>query len=361
MLISSAELLRYSIPFTTPVALTSTTLHRREGALVRLVADKGLEGWGEVSPLPSFNPESLAAAIDQLRTLIPQLVGRRISPNDLLQDNHPFYPTLDLLPSTRFGLEAALLNLSAVSCGMLLPEMLSDRSRETVEISGLLSGSERDVLSRAASMREQGYRAVKLKVGRRRVAEDAEIVWRVQEILGNGVRLRLDANRAWSFKEAEEFAGRVSGIAIEYVEEPLSEPGGLPGLARRWDLPVALDESLVGMDPDGLEEYPHARAVVLKPTLLGGVVRSLRFIERARALGMMPVVSASYEAGVGTSVLVALAATGDEPAGLDTYRGLAEDVLQRPLALPAPAVEVRGTMEAARRVEVGRLEPVFFG
>ena len=74
---------------------------------------------------------------------------------------------------------------------------------------------------------------------------------------------------------------------------------------------------------------------------------------------MAAVVSPSYEAGVGTGALVALAAAvGGEPAGLDTYRALAEDVLDAPLPLPAPMVDVRGTMEAARVVDVNRLQPL---
>jgi O-succinylbenzoate synthase len=101
---------------------------------------------------------------------------------------------------------------------------------------------------------------------------------------------------------------------------------------------------------------------VLKPTLLGGVWRVWRLAERAKALGMASVVSSSYEGGVGTGALVALAAVvGEEPAGLDTYRTLAEDVIEVPLSLPAPTVDVRETMEAARKVDVVRLEPVPLG
>jgi hypothetical protein len=43
---------------------------------------------------------------------------------------------------------------------------------------------------------------------------------------------------------------------------------------------------------------------------------------------------------------------------LDTYRALAEDVIEAPLPLPAPAVDVRETMEAARKVDAGRLESI---
>jgi O-succinylbenzoate synthase len=81
--------------------------------------------------------------------------------------------------------------------------------------------------------------------------------------------------------------------------------------------------------------------------------------EQALRLGMTPVVSAAYESGVGTAALVALAAGVGEhpvPAGLDTYRALAGDVLEAPLGLPAPSVDVGQTAEASRRIDVGRLE-----
>jgi O-succinylbenzoate synthase len=80
---------------------------------------------------------------------------------------------------------------------------------------------------------------------------------------------------------------------------------------------------------------------------------------RALRLGMTPVVSSAYESGVGTAALVALAAgIGDHPvpAGLDTYRALADDVLDTPLGLPAPSVDVGETAVASRAVDVGRLQ-----
>jgi hypothetical protein len=73
----------------------------------------------------------------------------------------------------------------------------------------------------------------------------------------------------------------------------------------------------------------------------------------------MPVISSTYESGVGAAALVALAAgIGDSPvpAGLDPYRAMAEDVLETPLDLPAPEVGVRETRDASRTVDVRRLE-----
>ena len=74
---------------------------------------------------------------------------------------------------------------------------------------------------------------------------------------------------------------------------------------------------------------------------------------------MAAVLSSSYEGGVGIGALVGLAAAvGKVPVGLDTYRALAEDVINPPLLLPAPAVDVLETMKAARMVDVGRLRPI---
>ena len=359
MRISGFDLYRYDLALSEPVTLKDATLHRREGALIRLTADDGSEGWGEAAPLPNFSPESLQGTIEELRATGLCLSDRELTGNPAEQDDTPFPELTSLTPSARFGLEVALLNLRAAYRGDTLPDLLTDDPAKTVYTNGLISDSIEKVLAEASSMAEEGYRAVKLKVGRRAILEDVEVVRKVGEVLGDGVSLRLDANRAWGFDEALEFSRGISGTRIEYVEEPLAVPVRLAELAREWGLPVALDESLVGMEPEDPERHAYARAVVLKPTLLGGVSRTLRLAEGARALGMAPVLSSSYEVGVGMGALVALAATvGEEPAGLDTYRALAEDVIESPLPLPAPTVDVRETMEAARKVDAGRLESI---
>ncbi|HEX2729019.1 MAG TPA: enolase C-terminal domain-like protein, partial [Rubrobacteraceae bacterium] len=196
------------------------------------------------------------------------------------------------------------------------------------------------------------------KVGGRSVQEDIGLVRAVKEVLGTSGSLRLDANRAWSLEEGVRFARGVSGWGIEYIEEPLADPAGLREFAGTCGIPVALDESLVGMAPETLEKHRYAGAVVLKPALIGGVSRTLRLAELALELGMRPVISSAYEAGVGTAALVALAAgIGYEeiPAGLDTYRRLAEDVVEPRLSLPAPRLDVSEAVASGRGVVSSRL------
>jgi o-succinylbenzoate synthase len=343
------DLYRYGLPLRRPPALEGTTLHRREGLLVRLSGDDGSEGWGESAPLPGFSEESLDEAAEQLRRLAGSLVGRDVTGDWVDGGSGREMDRSD--PSVRFGLELAFWNLYADHSGLDLPELVSSSPSTTVPVNGLIS-SPMEALEEARRMSDAGYESVKLKVGTRPVAEDFRLVRELGVELDN-ISLRLDANRAWSYEEAAEF---VRGAPrFEYLEEPLADPRRLPELVHEFGVPVALDESLVGMEPEDLEAHRYAQAVVLKPTLLGGIERTLRLAGRALDLGMTPVVSSAYESGVGTAALVALAAGIGEhpvPAGLDTYRALAEDVLDTPLALPAPHLDVGQAIYASRRVAI---------
>jgi O-succinylbenzoate synthase len=357
MRLAGFDLFRFSLPLRGPLVLRGATLHRREGLLLRLSGDDGAEGWGESTPLPGFSEESLHQAIAQMRRLAGSLIGRKITDDWTVRDG-AFGRELERVapaPSVRFGLELAVRNMCAASSGSSLPELLAGQPR--VPVNGLLSGSWDEVLEEAQRMKNAGYEAVKLKVGARSVAKDARLVRGLVEEVGSIISLRLDANRAWGYGQAAEFLR--GAPRFEYLEEPLADPARLPQLVREFGAPVALDESLVGMEPEVLEEHRYARAVVLKPTLLGGISNTLRIAERALRLGMTPVVSSAYESGVGTAALVAMAASiGDHPvpAGLDTYRALADDVLDIPLGLPAPSVDVAEAAVASRAIDVGRLE-----
>ena len=361
MKLARFDLYRYSLPFSLPLKLGGTTLYRREGFLLKLAGDDGSEGWGETAPLPGFSRESSAEAASQLRRLAGSMMSREAT-DDWVDPYGEFARKLDRItpvPSARFGIELALWNLYGASSGRTLPELVTPTPRDEVPVNGLLSASPMEVLEEARRMRDAGYLSVKLKVGARTVADDVALVRALGEEHGRGISLRLDANRAWGYEEAAEFVRGAAEVRFEYIEEPLADPTRLPGFGREFGVPVALDESLVGMEPEALEEHRYARAFVLKPTLLGGLSRTLRVAERALRLGVTPVMSSAYESGVGTAALVALAAGIGEhlvSAGLDTYRTMAGDVLETPLNLPAPSVGVRETADASRTIEARRLQ-----
>ena len=322
--------------------------------------ENGATGLGEASPLPGFSGESLGDSAKQLHSLCHRLLRRKLSRNRIGPNGAPEREINDtgLTPSARFGIELALYNLHAAGEGKSLPEVLCAVPVASVPVNGLLSGTLEEVLAGGRRLREAGYGAVKLKVGTRGVEKDAEMVRGLREVLGEDVWLRLDANRAWSFAEAVSFLRGVEDMGYEYLEEPLVDPFGLESLARDYGAFVALDESLVGMAPEDLERHGYARAVVIKPTLLGGISRSLRLADEANRLGITPVVSSAYESGVGTGALVALAAAtggGKIAAGLDTYRRLGADVLNPPLEMTTPRIALNEMFHAGWKLDRDRL------
>lgn len=342
MRIAAAETVPYRLRLTRSVVWGGQAYETREGVLLRLVDGDGREGWGDAAPLPGFSSETPDEAADALRPIGEALVGREVEPADAVRPDAPIHTALDAagLPSSvRFAVDLALADLAAQALGRTLPQALHPDPAVALPLNGLLMGEREDVAAQAREMARAGYAAVKLKTGRQSVAADVEAVRAVREALGPRVALRLDANRAWSADEAAEFAAGVADVWIDYVEEPLADPAGLPELWLDTGLPIALDETLQAPGGEAMLRG-WARAVVLKPTLVGGLVATLRLAAAARAVGVRVVLSAAFESGVGLRGVAALAAaTGAEPAGLDTYRWLAEDVTG-PLPFRQPRVDV---------------------
>ncbi len=331
MEIASVTGFRYRLPLRAPLRLGAHTIAAREGLLVRVTVATGGAGWGDAAPLPGFSSETLDEAAEALDAAASALRGRAV------EEALAYVAAEGATPSVRFGLELALFDLRAQAAATPLPAVLGPAPRSVVSLNGLIAETGPAALAAAERLPAAGYRAVKLKVGRQAVADDAALVRRVKARLG-AAALRLDANRAWSLDAARAFAEAVADVPIAYVEEPLADPSALPTLAAETALPVALDERVQeGARPAA---PPYARAVVLKPPAAEAV-----------AVGATPVLSAAFESGVGLRGLVALAAclgADDVPAGLDTYRRFSADVLRPRLPLSGPRVDVAAVMAADR-------------
>ena len=354
MQIADVQLFRYRLPLRAPLSVGGRTLTERRGLLLRVEGPDGHEGWGEAAPLPGFSRESLADAAAHARRLVSGLPGTDLPDADLdaLLEG---LPDADLPPAVRWAAESAVVDLWAAIRGMSVVDVMGGGA-ETVALNALIT-DDADLQAEDERLRAVGYRAVKLKVGRRTVEADATRVRALHELLGGDVGLRLDANRAWTLEEARAFAGAMGDLPLDYVEEPLRDPAGLSDLVDATGLPVALDETTREGPPGALPDALRVRAVVLKPTLLGGLAAARRWAQWTQERGGVPIVSASYESGVGLRMLAALAATlSDAPAGLSTYNRLAADVLTPRLPLDGPTVRLRALHDAT--VDRAALTPV---
>ena len=93
---------------------------------------------------------------------------------------------------------------------------------------------------------ERGFRAIKMKVGRARLAEDVERVAAMRALVGPEVPLMVDANMRWSAEEAVRAARAFHEHDIYWLEEP-TIPDDIEGhvrIAREGGVPIAAGENL---------------------------------------------------------------------------------------------------------------------
>ena len=284
----------------------------REGFVVR-IEESGRTGLGEASIVPEVGTEPLEAAREAL--------GRaplRLDELDALAGT----------PAARHAVELALLDLAAQREGVPLAKLLEARAAGSVAVSALLVERAACGLAReAAAAVAAGFRTVKLKLG---ADDDYVRAAVVRDSVGPSVRLRVDANAAWTAEQALRMLRTLAPLGIELCEQPTADLAGLE------DSPVAIaaDEQ-VATDLEGA--LARASVLVLKPMALGGVLPALRLAARARGLGKRVVVTTSLDGAIARAgaahLAAALLAFADEPAsGLATGALFATDVCADRLA-----------------------------
>jgi O-succinylbenzoate synthase len=307
--LNATQLYRYRLPLVAPVRSGDRQLTCREGLLIRQT-EGNRESWAEAAPLPGYSVETLSEVIKAAR-----------------QRQWNAYPSLQFASaSLSFGPAHGNLVVNA----LLMGEMAKLRSE----------------LERASQL---PHSTVKLKVARGApLEEEIDIVQTLRRSLRPDQRLRLDANRGWSYDQALEFCRAIGDCDVEYLEEPTQDPSDFERLAQVTSVPYALDETL--REPISLGDFPNAAALIIKPTLLGGPEQ----LETLFTSAIPCVVSAAFESGIGILNIARLAShyPNSLAAGLDTYRWLADDVLHPRLSLERGLFD----LTAAWKIDFSRLE-----
>ena len=357
----------YRLPFAQPVATARGRLEQRAGAILWLDGPDSVSGLGEVAPLPHLAGRELDQALDLLEELRDEVERSGPQLERLLAGWRDWTPGGRAL---RAALETAWLDLQARRLELPLARWLSARVRTAVPVNAVVTAPTiAAVAKEARAAVAAGFRTVKLKVGVvESEAAEIERVAAVRDAIGSGVRLRLDANGAWTIEQAVRLLRALARYEIELVEQPVPA-GDLEGLAevrRRGPLPVAADEAVTGPEAARrILELEAADALVLKLPVVGGIAPAREIAELAAARGCAVIVTSAFEAGVGLAAALHLAAWLPGPllaCGLATAGLLAETLVREPLAAcrgrlrlpPGPGLGVTLDTTALARWQQGR-------
>ena len=352
----------FRIPFAQEFSIGSSpgaSLRAREGLLVELQSDRGACGLGEASPLPERAEGSASAAADLLREIGPLLLGA---------DWGSVRERLDALPArpgtqaVRCAFDVAQLDLMSKAAGVPVAAQLvreyGGQTAAAVPVNATIGArSPEDVRAASDRARAAGYPAVKLKVGVAGTLEAERLrVAAAREALGPEMRLRLDANGAWTVAEAIAMLSALEAYDLEWVEQPVADIAALAAVRRETRVRIAADESVGDIaSARALLQADAADVLVLKPMSLGGLRPAAEIARLARSTGVAAVVTTTIDSGIGTAAALQLAATLPAPApacGLATAPLLAADLVRRPL--PIEDGEMRLPEEPGLGVQLDR-------
>lgn len=102
------------------------------------------------------------------------------------------------------------------------------------------------LLEQSDRFQAEGFRAIKMKVGREHLSEDVERVRRMREHVGDDFPLMVDANMKWSADQAVRAARSLEEFNLLWIEEPTipDDVAGHVRVVREGRTPVATGENM---------------------------------------------------------------------------------------------------------------------
>ena len=307
---------------------------RRAGitnALVEVVTDEGVTGVGECPGHPNValvremleSVRDVMVGEDPLRP--ERLMGFLLARRGLHHFRHAANTALG-------GLETALWDIVGKVAGQPLARLLGGPVRDTVPYYRYVPmGPSEQMAARAAEGVAEGVSTIYLKTGfdRRKDVADVDAV---RKAIGPDVKLRIDANEAWSPGEAISIVNELEPYDLEFVEQPVSmyDLDGLARVRRATRTPIAANQA-AWLEFDVLEIVRKRAADVILtcPHQLHGLA-AFKKVAGLCELAGLPIVKHSFgDLGVTTYAAAHVLATCPNAtlANQTHYNLLGDDVI----------------------------------
>lgn len=246
-----------------------------QGWIVCLHTDEGITGYGYASATPMLGAsyEGLRGVLD---TFVPTLIGKDAMSIEAILI--ALEKQVRGVNQAKAGIDCALHDLVSRKLNVPLHQLFGGKVRETVPILRVLSIKAPDEMAgMAQKLADQGYSQFKIKV-EGDVETDVARVRAIRRQVGDAALLTIDANQAYTPKDAILALNRMAEYRIDLAEQPTAVDD-LVGLKLVTDsVPVAVeaDESAASLrDVMVLVSNRIVDAVSLKIPKLGGLRNAL--------------------------------------------------------------------------------------
>jgi mandelate racemase len=260
--------------------------------LIDLYTEEGVVGRSYLEP---YLPKAMAYLLPALADLGEALKGRRIAPAELYEAGRKSlhfvgYEGLSMIAVA--GLDMAAWDALAQAAGLPLCALLggSVGPVPAYNSNGLWLKPPDEVAGEAQELRnEGGFRGLKLRLGRQRIADDLATIEAVRRAVGEDMALMVDFNQGLHLGEALERCHAIDDLGLAWIEEPIVYDNleGYARLTAELKTPIQIGENFYG--PRALYTALQMKAcdyVMPDFMRIGGVTGWLRAAAIAGAAGI---------------------------------------------------------------------------
>jgi L-alanine-DL-glutamate epimerase-like enolase superfamily enzyme len=141
--------------------------------------------------------------------------------------------------------DIALYDIAAKNAGLPLYQFLGGAKRKVESDITIGIAEPADMAQKAIEFKQSGATILKVKLGKE-AKIDIERIRQIREAVGEGMKIRVDANQGWSFEVAVYALQNISKYDIEFCEQPIRTwyDDRLPELKKLSPVKIMADESV---------------------------------------------------------------------------------------------------------------------
>ena len=329
----TSHVLGYDLPES--LGYSQQYYNKRTSHLVEVETDEGITGWGEC-----FGAGNIALANKGIveKVIQPMVLGMQALDRDviwhkvynLMRDHGQKGMPLQALS----GVDIALWDIAGKVAGLPIYKMIGGAHREKIEVYGygmMLRPENVDSLvsrfmDEATEIKENGFKAVKMKVGLG-PKDDLRLIESVRRGVGDNYRFMVDANHGYTTHDAFYVGRAMEEFDPYWFEEPVA-PEDLDGYRElRASLKVNISGGEAEFNRWGWRNLLESRGLdIAQPEVcaLGGISEYLRVLALCHA-HFTPVVNHVWGSAIAVATnLHLLAAMPPLPGGLFPWEPMLE-------------------------------------